>query len=251
MISEKLFAFLILVFGTQFAFRNLSELRREHFIDEENIDFLLMVSFLFILISVLMWPGRILSLGLSVVFVVLGFRLCLFFYMHRREKLFHSEFRMFLDRVILQMKSGFAFRHAMQIALEPCDAFVQQKIRKIIEMISFSSRTPAQNWNSQLQEILGEFQEVDRQSHRALHKLESYREKLFIVDDFRRKSGQAVRQARVQSILMAVLYLALLIYVLLNFSIDENSAIIFISVTFFVTGIFWIHFKQRKSKWNI
>jgi hypothetical protein len=147
------------------------------------------------------------------------------------------------------MRTGIGFRAAIERNLQPTAQIWQKWLFTMLESRVFLQQTdhlvPVW-WRSQLVEL----QTIHLNPHSALDRLENLRRKMKVIADFRRKSGHALLQARVQLFVMTLLYLALFAATMSQFGFERHRRIILISFLLFIAGqtAFWL--LARKRKWN-
>jgi hypothetical protein len=166
-----------------------------------------------------------------------------------REKKFRQDFVDFLDRVILQVRSGHSFRNSLDVSNEKTAEPSHFKLEKIIEAVHFSQKVDTTN--NFVREIFEEFSLVQHFPHKTLDRLCAFRRKIKIEDNFRRKSGRIVRQVRIQVTFLLVMYLGVLFFVVSRFGFLENSKIILWSIGLFVIGIAGFFYLGVNKKWKI
>ena len=174
----------------------------------------------------------------------------------RRESRFRSELYGFLNACILRMKSGEAFRPALDGAIEDADPRARPRLRELRDVVVFSQQSPecgavrAKVFGRTLALAARELALADRDSHSATRRCSALRDRVRLEDEFRRKSGQASRQARAQSLVLAGLYLATFAFVGHHFGIAKNLRLLGASALLFATGLFWTQTTGRKLKWK-
>ncbi len=166
----------------------------------------------------------------------------------------HSEFPDFINRIILAMKTGMSFRAATERSLTPASQLWEKWLLTMLESRVFLHQNGVSHdadvpiwWRSQLDEL----KKIHHSPHHALVRLENLRKKMKVSSDFRRKSGQALLQARIQIVVMTLLYIAVLVLTMNQFQVHRHLRLILISVSLFVGGQFLFWWIARKRKWNI
>jgi len=167
----------------------------------------------------------------------------------RLKRLIQREFPGFLGKVILEMKAGNSFRGAIDKHLSQAEEIWEQWLRSMIESRVFL-HTACDISDAWWSKYLQELQAAEENPHMALTRLENFRQKLRVLSEFRRKSGQALAQARIQMVVMTVLYLALLAITMTQFQITSHRRIIFASLGLFGAGqvLFWWIGQKRTWK---
>lgn len=169
----------------------------------------------------------------------------------RRELEFRAQFVSFLSSLILQMKAGKGFRESLKLSQQDRSKVFREKLEQMAQIVVFSQHYNRKSMSAFHIQVLDEFIQIDRSAHAAIKRLENFRRKLEIEDDFRRRSGQILLQLRIQSLIMVGLFLALLTFVIWNYQISELKHIIFISITLFCSGVGLAFILGRKIRWKV
>jgi len=239
-----------LMFGLLFALRTLIQLHEKNLISEVGYKklYLSVVAIFFCVTDVTKFDPVLQMCAIGVTCAAL---LSLPFLFELRLKMrIQSEFPGFISKIILEMKAGFSFRSSIDKHLSISSEVWEKWLRSMIETRVFLRTTEDFSvhwWSIYLQEL----QAAEENPHLALTRLENFRQKMKVLSDFRRKSGQALAQARIQMVVMTFLYLALLVLMMTQFQIGSHRRLILASFTLFVCGqlLFW--WLGRKRKWKI
>jgi Flp pilus assembly protein TadB len=172
----------------------------------------------------------------------------------RRESRFRSELYGFLNSLILRMKSGEGFRSALDGAIEDADARARPRLLELRDVVVFSQQAPKPARERARGRALAlaarELALADRDAHAAIRRCSALRDRVRLEDEFRRKSGQASRQARAQSLVLLGLYLATLAFVAREFGISRHARALALSLALFACGLAWTQLAGRKMKWT-
>jgi len=169
----------------------------------------------------------------------------------RRSREFKRECASLLSVVTLKMKSGRAFRHSLDEAIAESDARVRAKFTAIASNVAFSQQRTGMPIDSFVREFVEELAHIDRQPHLAIRRLETYRDKIEIEEDFRRRSGQVLARLRAQSLVMCGLYLAVAAFMISKFGWRANSRLFALATVSFMLGAIWLWSGGRKLKWKV
>ena len=201
--------------------------------------------------AILFLPHSLFAL-IAAVFTSMCLLICsLFFLVHRRAKVFRDQFTSVLSLILLKMKSGKAFRQALLESVDESTPIARRKLAEIANVVSFSQQNKTRTFDFFLSEVMGELILVDQTPHSAIQRLTVFRDRLQIENDFRHKSGQAMAQARAQSFIMSLLYIALMVFVVRSFGYRGNERIIFSSLIFFLIGSVWIWTGGKGFRWKV
>ena len=170
---------------------------------------------------------------------------------HLRAKAFRDQFSSVLSLILLKMKSGKAFRQSLLETVDESSPSTRRKLAEIANVVSFSQQNKTRAFDFFLTEVLNELMQVDHTPHSAIQRLTVFRDRLQIENDFRHKSRQAMAQSRAQSVIMTLLYIALLIFVVRSFGYRGNEKIIGCSAFFFSVGSIWIWSGGKGFKWKV
>lgn len=168
-----------------------------------------------------------------------------------REKQFQKLFLFFLNNILLQMKGGNSFRRAFQLANQSNKGIFCEKFKQIYDFVVFSQHINANSHPIFLKEVIYELKQVDSHPHKAIQRLTNLRRKHLILEKFRQKSGQVLRQIRIQSLILTGLYFALLTFVSVNYGFKKHLLVISLSFLIFVLGLVGVFAFGRKIKWKI
>jgi Flp pilus assembly protein TadB len=239
-----------LLFGIWFACRMLSDLVASHLIIKKSA--------ITVGVSVILFFGgvTILARHHPALQIVLIITVCAvlasarFYFQYRLQITVQSEFPGFIDRIILAMKTGLSFRAAVDHALARPLFLWEKWLRIMIDSRVFLNSGTLEN-TKWWQNLVTELQTVQKNPHHALARLENLRRKLRVVSEFRRKSGHALLQARIQIVVMTVMYLALLVMTMKQFQIHRYSRLISLSVVLFFAGQVTFWWIARKRRWKV
>ena len=169
---------------------------------------------------------------------------------HRRRA-FHKVFSESLNLTLLKMKSGKSYRQSFTEVISEMQSHHAMRMREIFDIVVFTQQDKGVLHSRLLDLIVREMRIADQNPHSAIKRLQTLRMRIKIEEDFRRRSGQALKQVRAQSILMTGLFLAVVSFVVLNFGFSRNQHLILTALTLFACGIFWIHQGGKKLKWKV
>ena len=189
------------------------------------------------------------------VFVPIAFFLTAhFLFIKSLESRFRYEFPGVLTNIILQMKMGKSFRSSVQQVAQQSPHRFRQFLESIFDLVAFSQQQNDKKLASAspfAREILQTFTFVDQSSHRAVEKLENFRTRLIILNEFRRRSGQIRGQIQLQAYVLTGIYAASFAFVARCFDLSELWNLILLSFLLFLLGLIGLFVVGRRVKWKI
>jgi Flp pilus assembly protein TadB len=158
-----------------------------------------------------------------------------------------SEIPLFLDRWILNLRLGSALSTAREAALrEHSDS-----LRALLQPL-FTAQSRCGKGHVLLpKHTLDELERIQNEPHAALARLENLRRWLRKNSEFRRKSGQAVRQTAIQSATMVFLLFALIIFTVHRYGWRQSGDLILAALSLTMIGVLCMCLLARKSRWKI
>ncbi|MBY0314349.1 MAG: hypothetical protein K2Q26_02440 [Bdellovibrionales bacterium] len=175
-------------------------------------------------------------------------------YLKWLETRFQSEFPDVLTNIILQMKTGKSFRVSLLQSVQSAPPRFCFHMQRIYELVVFSQQGNDKKMalkTSFLNQIVLQFCQIDRSSFKSIEKLENFRRKLVIMNQFRRKSGQIRNQVRMQSNILILMYGLCFAFVSFNFALNELKHLIFCSLLMFIAGQFLVFWMGKRVSWKI
>ena len=198
-----------LLSGILFVHRKLRTLAATGLLDEKSVPklFLGVVIVLFFITYLTVGSPRAQLLAiLAITGAISGSHLV---FRQRLRSCIQQRFPDFLNKVILSMKTGLTFRASCERLLASPSELWEKWLRATLESQVFLEHPASSDlfwWKSHVDEL----RSIHQAPHRAMGRLESLRRKLRVASEFRRKSGQALLQARLQMVVMTCLYVALI-----------------------------------------
>lgn len=239
----------ILIFGLMFVLRIYKFNERNRIFDNQILKNVQMIIIFLTLACCLLFIKRYFFMWIAVLTAICSLLVTIFVTAHFRERKFRQDFVDFLDRVILQVRSGHSFRNSLEISNAKTADSSRCKLEKIIEAVHFSQKVDTSN--SFVREIFEEMSLVQHFSHKTLDRLCAFRRKIKIEDDFRRKSGRIVRQVRIQIVFLLFMYVGVLLFVGSRFGFLDNLKIILWSMGLFIVGLVGFFYLGVNKQWKI
>ncbi len=160
-----------------------------------------------------------------------------------------SEFPLFLDRWILNIKMGLGSRAARDKALAALSLPFQMLIQPIFA-VNPSDSTDRRHVLL-TSSMLNDLQRINAESHLTLSRLETLRSNIRKTEDFRRRSGQATQQVRIQATVMLFIQLALALYMIPRYGLRQIGDFLTLSTLLCIAGLVSMLLLAKKSSWNI
>jgi hypothetical protein len=160
-----------------------------------------------------------------------------------------AEFPFFLDRWILNLRLGSALTPSREQALRDHSANFQTLLRPLFNSSGLSAAKLTHPLLPSAQ--LHELERIQREPHAALQRLENLRHTIRKTAEFRRKSGQAVQQTRIQSSVMLLMLVALIAFTLRRYGWSRVADLVAESVVLSLIGTLTMHLLTRKTRWKI
>ncbi len=172
---------------------------------------------------------------------------------NRRIEILVARFPQFLDRWLLNLRTGCANTSARDRALSACDDQFRALIKPLFDAVSTNEHT-ARTDSAHLfltAHIVHELRAIHSQSHNTVPRLQNLRRYLARESDFRRKSGQALRQASIQSSVLVLMHLALSMFTALRCGIWACADLIALSTLLTIAGVLILRLLARRIRWTI
>lgn len=185
----------------------------------------------------------------TVIFAVIALE----FALHYAEKgviaRLQHEFPLFLAKWRLNLRVGIPATMARERALNDSDETFRTLLRPVFGLTD-SKHVPVSH--AFLNEnCLRELIELQKQSHNTVLRLTEVRASLIRESDFRRKSGQALRQAWIQSLVMVALHFALCVFVGFRSGFLRNFDVIAASTVLTAAGAWFLRLIAGRIRWSV
>lgn len=248
-----LISFLTKIFGIYFGLRIFESFFRKNNIPKQELTKIVSI-FMIIQATNLFFVSNT-QWQLAIIFIpIFIFILMEKIYLKWLENQFQSLFPDIMTNIILHMKMGKSFRVALALATESAPQKFQFQMGRIYELVVFSPQDNDKKMavrSAFIHQIVVQFIKIDRSSLKSVEKLESFRRKLVIVNQFRRKSGQIRGQVRLQSNILLLLYGLCFAFVFWSFPLNELQSLLFCSILLFIIGQFLVFWIGRRICWKI
>lgn len=152
-----------------------------------------------------------------------------------------------VQRMIFEMKGGRSYRSALGFcAKENPENLFQRKLSQRIQRDGLGNLAEDIWWKK----VDMELYQIESSQHKAIEKLCSWRDRIKIESDFRRKMGQVTMQIRAQAMLLLFFYLALLLFSAAKEGSHASLTLLLMSFLLFSLGFFLIFWLGRRVKWS-
>lgn len=168
---------------------------------------------------------------------------------HTRSAL-SAEFSGFIEDLVMNLKLGMALSQASLLALQERSETFSGAITSLLRAQSIYLGQ-ARRHLFVSPRALEELRLSQQQPHTALKRLSSLREEHQYLSEFRRRSGQATAQARIQSLIMWVLLFALSVGVIWNSGWTRARGFLVTALVLFVLGQLVFSRITRKGRWKL
>ncbi|MGE4131240.1 MAG: hypothetical protein AB7F86_06355 [Bdellovibrionales bacterium] len=243
--------FLILLahstFGFMFAIRIFRKFRGRNLISANRLACFVILSGLFTTLGVWMCKKSLFSISivtlLSAAILLIGLRQIEAFEIRKLQ----SHVLPFLDSWILNLRIGMAAKSARDAALNEQPEFFQRLVRPLFEVTDRRlDRHPFLP-----KALLREVHLLHQKPHHVVDRLFSLRQSLAAATTFRRKSGQALRQAHLQCGVLVLLHLGLVLFSVGRTGLLKNFDLILWSTALNFAGLAVLRLMARRTKWTI
>lgn len=242
-----LFLFVISVFGNLSALRLLRKFRVHALISAKILAKIGTFALVAMNFAIFLSVNDARTAFILVCALIIALQLVLLLFERRQIDGMKREIPAFLDRWILNMKLGNAVNSSRDAALLELDARNRTLLQPVFA-------TTSQIYSDHLildAKIRHELVKLAQHPHSALARLENLRVMMRKSEQFRRKSGQAIRQTAIQSSVLLILLVSLAIFTVYTRGWHENSDLIIISILLSLIGLACMFAIARKTRWKI
>ncbi len=177
----------------------------------------------------------------------------------RRQSRVARELPKRLGNLIMRMRMGYSLQVSLEEELAKDRSSSRFHMLAIVRVVSFSPQNEVDASSSEaraslpptIRKIADEFRRIHLLPSRQIEELERWRDRIQADETFRRRSNQAMAQARAQAVVLAVIYLALTIFVLIAFGWAAVKGSMQFSVPLFCLGVLWLWRGAGGVKWTV
>ena len=163
-----------------------------------------------------------------------------------RKTQFKKQFLGFLKDLILKVHLGNSFRSAFQEISEQEEGLFRHKLDRLYKSVVFLQHLRGDPY---LSKLCSELKSVDQSPDTGLNRLESLQKRLETEEKFRLKSSEILRHLRFQAFVLSLFYLALLVFVVHQFSWESYRLLISFSFVLFTLGLALLFSLGRRFQW--
>lgn len=166
-----------------------------------------------------------------------------------QEFLIQKHLLRMLDQLVLGVQSGQSLRASLQTMAAGESSLLRIPLQNFVHAIAYEN-SPANLRSNTLRKLFDEMSRIEKSDSKCSEQLRAMRKQLKTVKDFRRRSGQVTMQIRMQAAVSAILYVALLFFMISQFGFNENRRLILASAILFFAGLVTVFVIGRKNQWN-
>lgn len=241
-ISVSMFGFVLVMFELEKIF--------DEFMISQNNQRRVCIFIISFLVLLGYFIQNLVSIWMVIALLVFSLKAFPIFFMRWLETNIQSSFQGILDDLILGVQSG----KSLQQSLEQCLKFKKNwefHLWKELHEILQKRKALQQVKSEKKRRVFAEIVEIQQAQVRLLEQLKSVRHVVKQQNDFRRKSGAATQQIRVQSLILTLLFVSSLIFTLKNFGFYEYWKLILACSALFSLGLIVQSWLLRSRKWKI
>jgi len=243
------FLFIFFASGLLFVHRMLMQLQQERIFATSTLTKIGTVFFLSLVLFAALMPMRFAMITICVLQAMFSFLMSAV--ARFRENHFKKSALAVIEEIVLSMKTGRSFRHAFEDAKRSCDAFTQQKLAEIMSLVAFSQQTETSVMSKFAKFLVEEFTHVDQKPYRSIQRLEILRTRLKMERNFRRRSGDAVKQVRLQALVLLILYICMFVAVSQHVQLVQYLSLLMTSMMLMLTGYVLMWWLVRSFRWKV
>jgi hypothetical protein len=154
-----------------------------------------------------------------------------------------------LDSLIVIISSGGSLKQAL-LQIQPPKNHFKHLVNEIKHVILMNSNVKMANFRPDTEKIASELRKIDQSGFKTLEKVKNLRQQLRTKIHFRQKMSQATLQIRWQSLIVSLLYCALVCFAYFNFGWNQIQGWFLVSFLLFGAGLICNLFVERSFKWK-
>jgi phosphatidylserine synthase len=154
-----------------------------------------------------------------------------------------------VDQLLLGVQSGHSLRSSLHAMAAGESSLLRIPLQNLVHAIAVESSSSGLS-SAKLRVLFEELSRIERSQSKCGEQLKAFRRHLKTLEDFRRRSGQISLQIRMQAVVSAVLYVALLAFIVTQFGFFQHRGLILISAMLFLSGLVTVFVIGKRAKWN-
>lgn len=155
----------------------------------------------------------------------------------------------FLLRILLSLKVGRGLRESLAIESAEERSNLGEVVRKFA--VAIEKQQSFDHQNRRLRQMFDLFAMLDREPAKIVTRIEVFRKKIECEDQFRAKVRQILSQPRAQSVVVGLLYVALILFLHLNFKVSDWMTYFYASLPLFILGQTFLFRMGRRYRWKV
>lgn len=239
------------LFGLFVAHRTLSSCETLQLFSPQQLSSVRIFSFLTVIVFNFALRNNLLLLGGWNIVIFLSPWCLAHVIQRRREMILKREIVPILDSLILSMKSGRAFRPSLMTYVEKSMTAVQITMKNFISSLQYRKNIQSLSSDPQIFFFLKELLDVDQATQRPVERLKALRRRIFLENNFRQKSRQALMQVKVQSTILSIMYVLLGLFVHFQFGLHQHRTVFFNSLILFIIGTLLLRKIGKNYRWKL
>ncbi len=156
----------------------------------------------------------------------------------------------FIDQCCLSTSVGNSFRNSMQKVFIQRNDWCAIQFKNLAQSLVTSDKIMPQT-SSFLSDFKQELMQIDRSGQKMNEQLKILRRILKIEINFRRKSGQVLRNLQIQSLVLTFLYIGFIFFISSQIDLFRYKRLLFFSMVLFVFGLILTFVAGRRIKWKV
>lgn len=168
-----------------------------------------------------------------------------------RKKIFQRNLISILDNLIIQIRTGKSLRDAVLETAAQLKDPLRYYLHEMSSAMEFSSNLESKIKDPLFSETLSELVHIHRAAHKQIDRIKTFRRKVKIEEDFRRKSGQVSMQTRAQALVLGIIFCGLLLFTLTVHGFAGNESIISSALALYFIGLILLFRIGRGYKWKV
>jgi hypothetical protein len=171
------------------------------------------------------------------------------FFSQYQEFLVQKNTLRILDHLVLGVQSGQSLRTSLQVLSARESSLLRIPMQNLVHAVTLENSSASLE-SPTLKKLYEELSRIEKSQSKFAEQLRALRRQTKTLKDFRRRSGQVTMQIRMQALVSAVLYVALLVFIIAQFGFFENRRLILASALLFFGGLVTVFVIGRRNRWN-